>query len=240
MKHIIRRGLVFTLVMCMIFNVASISASAMERSPSVNLSQYDERKMELIERERELMYQDLVSQLEKQDALDKIDRFMFLIDDAINAKYSSQRASNFSIYAPYGGWYSCDNSSYSLETRYYSVVAAAQLGKMSKPHLLDAAGVLFAFVKPSEIVTVIGKTIAVLSGLRMANAFIASMMWDEITLGRDAVMIVATYDKLDLKTTEVVWRWPKNPYMEVTAQDLVAYGTFTKKEDEDFIKRLGG
>lgn len=195
-----------------------------------------------IEQERNLMYQDLVTQLEAQGALDKIDYFTYLIDDSINAKYfsaRSNRAGEKTIYAPYGGWYTSDNSDVSMETRYYSVLATAAIRQQRNERLLTLTSVITAWIKPSTIINVITKTISVITGLMAVNAFIEDMYWSDITVGIDSAMIVAAYDKWDMKTTTVIWKWVNSPYMKVSEKDLVAYGTFTKAEDEAFIREIG-
>ena len=229
---------IFGTILALILICNTMSVSAINNDLYKDSASYPLEILSAIEQDRELMYQDLVSQLEAQNALDKIDNFMFLIEDSINAKYFPSAATEMSIYAPYGGWYTCDNSSISMETRYYSVLATAALGKKTHADFLDIAGVLATFIKPTKTVEVIAKTIAILSGLKIANSFINYLYWEDIQLGVDSVMVVATYDKLDLKTTTVTWKWTNSPYMKFSDRDLVAYGTFTKAKDDELIKEL--
>ena len=82
-----KRILSVTLVCVLIFNsICSIYAAPEETT--IN----SDKMLVEIEQERNLMYQDLVTQLEAQGALDKIDYFTYLIDDSINAKYFSARS----------------------------------------------------------------------------------------------------------------------------------------------------
>ncbi len=229
---------IFGTILALVLICNTMSVSAVNNDICKDSVSYPSEMLIAIEQDRERMYKDLVSQLEAQNALDQIDNFMFLIEDSINAKYFPNATTEMTIYAPYGGWYTRENSSISMETRYYSVPATAALGKKIPPDFLDIAGVLATFITPENIVQVVSKTIAVLSGLKIANAFINYLYWEDIKLGVDSVMVVATYDKLDLKTTTVTWEWINSPYMKFSDSDLVAYGTFTKAEDNDLIEEL--
>ncbi|MCI8870058.1 MAG: hypothetical protein HFF39_05870 [Lawsonibacter sp.] len=126
-----------------------------------------------------------------------------------------------------------------METRYYSVLATAAIRQQRNERLLTLTSVITAWIKPSTIINVITKTISVITGLMAVNAFIEDMYWSDITVGIDSAMIVAAYDKWDMKTTTVIWKWVNSPYMKVSEKDLVAYGTFTKTEDEAFIREIG-
>lgn len=173
--------------------------------------------------------------------MEHLEYFMFLIDDSIAAKYNTPAAtaSIMSIYAPYGGWELHDNTEISMETRYYSVLTTAELSKARAGSAIPTlVGLLLAYLKPNVIVEVAGKIIAILGAVSYSSALVNEMYWKDINLGIDSVMVTAAYDKLDLKTTTVIWKWSGVPYMKVNERDLVAYGTFTKSEDEELREAI--
>ena len=171
-----------------------------------------------IERDRQIMLQDLKEQLEKQDALDKLDRFTYLIDETIQAKYYpsslvglNSRATKYAAYN--GGWYKATSTYADTEAQYLNKnQTAVAKAERTKPRDTFIASLAAAGLSKT---TVIGGAGALVTIYSIASAALDWLRWGDITAGQDCVYIIASYDKLDLTTTTVVWKWSNYPYMTV-------------------------
>ncbi len=178
-----------------------------------------------IETDRQRMYDDLVAQLEAQDAIDMLDYFLFLIDDTIQAKYfpAVQSASSDEYYAPDGGWYIATSSYVDMEAQFLdthqTMVAKANRDSGLNKLITALAGVGL------DALTVVGGMGTILTIYGIGSACLDWMQWDDIEDG-DRIFIISSYDKLDLKTVTVVWEWINYPYMTMddSYMTIVDYG----------------
>lgn len=178
-----------------------------------------------IETDRQRMYDDLVAQLEAQDAIDMLDYFLFLIDDTIQAKYfpAVQSASSDEYYAPDGGWYIATSSYVDMEAQFLdehqTMVAKANRNSGLNNLILTLAGVGL------DALTVVGGMGTILTIYSIGSACLDWAQWDDIEDG-DRIFIISSYDKLDLKTVTVVWEWINYPYMTMddSYMTIVDYG----------------
>ena len=240
-----KRLIAMTLLFSLIMSTCCFSAVAIESCEIDSPETYSAEMLAIIDAEREELYKNLVSQLEAQDALDKIDHFMFLIDDTINAKYYSnvnsvaETTSSNKAYAPHGGWYYVENSQIRTEARYYSVEATAQFAKRTD---LTASAIVSFVASKIKVENIIIKKaltiISVIEAFSFLNSLKNAMIWDDIVVNEDGFMVISTFDKFDETTTTVEWEWVSFPYFSISNSDLVAYGVCTEEEDREFVNEL--
>lgn len=225
LRHIVSIFLVLS--MC-----ASMCLPAFAYTSELSRETENSTMAKMIERDRQMMYDDLAAQLEAQDALDKIDRFLYLIDASIQAKYYSDapmvtRSTTYQYSAPNGGWYKTTGTYADIETQFLNVdqTAVAKAERYNGKQSL-IAGLLGVGLNASNLIGGIG---AILTISSLCNCLLDWLQWGDIQAGQDCVYITSSYDKLDLKTITLVWKWVKYPNMTVIVADgdrLVGWGAY--------------
>ena len=213
------------------FSMSTTMAFASNSNVQSRESVYTTEELAQIELERQELTEFLKAQLIAQNALYRLDEFMFLVDMTIQQRYyPSVTARATSYYAPAGGFLNGTATNAIIAAEFGDAEITEELYEArdsTEDALYDVLDNGSSFIIEFFESNLNGYELAY-SIAKLCKVLADKNMWKQFNIGEDGIVIYASYDTLNLSTTTVFWPWSDWPWIYSSKYNMDTY-EFTYK-----------
>ena len=198
------------------FSMSTTMAFASNSNSQSRESVYTAEELAQIELERQELTEFLKAQLIAQNALHRLDEFMFLVDQTIQRKYYPNAYARVTrYYALDGGWLYGTATNSIIEVDFVNPADTAILYDNRDLPIESLAflinDLLWIFIHSGADFTDFYS--AVLDAATLCQVIANERMWQSVNVGVDGVLFYGAYDTLNMTTTTVFWPWDEYPWI---------------------------